>query len=109
MPSLHTAATFEVVAPQSVPIKTVCDVCIHSPGVFRIPVQFFLRRFLERFREARAGVVHQHVKPAKRADRPINGAADRIGVGGVRLDRERLPPPRSISLTTFAAASAPLI
>ena len=39
---------------------------------------------------ARAGVVHQHVEPAKCRDRPFDGVPDCIGGGGVRLDRDRL-------------------
>ena len=50
-------------------------------------------RLLDRRRNDRAGVVHQHVEPPEGRDRLFDGVPDCIRVGGVRLDRDRLPAP----------------
>ncbi len=45
------------------------------------------RRFLERFRNGGASIVHKHIKPAESRDRLFDRALDSLDVGGVRLDR----------------------
>ena len=45
---------------------------------------------LERFRNRRAGIVHEHVEPAESRDRLFDRGLDRFDVGSVRLDRDGL-------------------
>ena len=52
-------------------------------------VHLFQRRLLERLGDGRAGVVHQHVEPAEGGDGLFDRGGDGLGVGGVRLDRDR--------------------
>src|SRR5216683_1674351 len=53
-------------------------------------IHLFQRRLLERFRNGRASVVHKHVKPAEGRDGFFDGSIDGGGIGGVRLNRDRL-------------------
>src|SRR2546422_2934422 len=56
------------------------------------------RGFFDFHRNDRAGVVHEYIKPAKRRDRLLDRVLDGVRVGGVRLDRDRLP---AIALDCF--------
>ena len=53
-------------------------------------IHLFQRRLLERFRNGRAGVVHQHIESAEGRDGLFDRGLDGLGIGGVRLDRDRL-------------------
>jgi hypothetical protein len=47
-------------------------------------------RLFDWTRNDRASVVHQYVKPAKCFDRSFDSVSACVGVGGVRLDSDRL-------------------
>jgi hypothetical protein len=53
-------------------------------------VHLLQRGFLERFRNRRAGIVHQHIQPAEGRDGLFDRTLDGFGVGSVGLDRNSL-------------------
>src|SRR5258707_10297458 len=53
-------------------------------------IHLLARRLLERFRNGRAGIVHQHIKLPEGRDGLFDRSLDRFDVGSVRLYRERL-------------------
>jgi hypothetical protein len=53
-------------------------------------IHLFQRRLLERFRNGRAGIVHKHIEPAERRDGLFDSGFDGGGIGGVRLNCDRL-------------------
>src|SRR5262249_18613661 len=63
---------------------------------------------LDRHRNGRAGVVHQHVEPARVVTVLSTAFLTASASAASAWIASPFPPPRSISLTTDAAASAPL-
>src|SRR5258708_6239766 len=53
-------------------------------------IHLLARRLLERFRNGRAGIVHQHIKLPEGRDGLFDRAVDSFDVGSVRLYRDRL-------------------
>ncbi len=53
-------------------------------------IHLFQRRLLKRFRNSSAGVVHQHIQSTEGCKRLFNCGFNRVGIGGVRLNRDRL-------------------
>jgi hypothetical protein len=52
-------------------------------------IHLFQCRLLERFRNGCAGIVHKHIEPAKGRDSFFDCGFDGVGIGGVRLNRDR--------------------
>ena len=67
-------------------------------------IHLFQRRLLERFWNGRAGVVHQHIKPAEGRNRLFDRALTASTSAASAWIAIAFPPARSISLTTDAAA-----
>ena len=57
-------------------------------------VEFLDGRLLERLRDRRPGVIDQDVESAESRDRFFDGGLDRLGIGGVRLERDGFATPR---------------
>src|SRR6266404_1188710 len=55
-------------------------------------VHFFERRLLERFRNGRASIVHQHIQSAEGCKCFFDRGFDRVGIGSIRLNRDRSSP-----------------
>jgi hypothetical protein len=53
-------------------------------------VHLLQRSLLERLRNGCTGIVHKDVKPAEGRDGLFDGGIDGAGIGGVRLNRDRL-------------------
>ena len=53
-------------------------------------VHLLQRSLLESLRNGCAGIVHKDVKPAEGCDGLFDGGIDGAGIGGVRLNRDRL-------------------
>ena len=70
-------------------------------------IHLFQRGLLERFRNGRAGIVHQHIQSAEGRDGLFDRGFNGVGIGGVRLNRDRLSAGAFNRFTTDAAASAP--
>src|SRR6266446_9055071 len=52
-------------------------------------IHLFERRLLERFWNGRARVVHQHIQSTEGCKRLFNRGFNRVGIGGIRLNRDR--------------------
>jgi hypothetical protein len=53
-------------------------------------IHLLQRRLLERFRNDRARIVHEHIKPAEGCHGFFDRSFDGFGISGVRLNRDRL-------------------
>ena len=69
-------------------------------------IDLLQRGLLKGFRNGCAGIVHQDVESAEGGDRLFDRGFDRVGVGGVCLDRDGLSAFASMAFTTADAAVA---
>jgi hypothetical protein len=72
-------------------------------------IQLLQRGLLESLGNGRAGIVHKHIKSAEGCGGLFDCGFASLGIGVVRLNRDRLSAGAFNLLMTDAAASAPFV